>query len=99
MAAKALSVMMPVMATHVMPLAVAASAVPAVAMTVATMHMPAVRAAVPDLNHRAVLLRSKRRDPRQRGSGQGHCQRSDHRRADQNDTSHAGFSPPPDRGA
>ena len=52
----------------------------------------AVRAAVPDLNHRTII-RSKRRDPRQGGSGQGHCQRSDHRRADQNDTSHTGIPP------
>jgi hypothetical protein len=92
MAANVLAVIVPVVATHVMPLAVAASAVPAVAMAMATMHMPAVRAAVPDLNHRTVL-RGKRRDPRQGGSGQGHCQRSDHRRADQNDTSHTGFPP------
>jgi hypothetical protein len=87
-----------VMAAHVVPFAVAASAVPTVAMAVAARHVTAVRAAVPDLNHRAILLSGKRRDPRQGGSGQGHCQRSDHRRADQNDTSHAGISPPLERG-
>jgi hypothetical protein len=94
----ALAVMVPVMATHVVPFAVTASAVPAMAMAMATVNVPAVRAAVPDLNHRAVFLSGERRDPRQGGSGQGHCHRSDHRRADQNDTSHTGFSAPPDRG-
>ena len=97
MVANVLAVMVPVMAAHRMPFAVAASAMPAVAVTVAAMHMAAVRAAVPDLNERAVLLSGERRDPRQGGSGQGHCQRSDHRRADQNDTSHAGVLQSRDR--
>lgn len=92
------SLLVTVMAAHVMPLAVAASAVPTMAMAMAARHMTTMRAAVPDLNHRAVLLSGERRDPRQGGSGQGHCQRSDHRRADQNDTSHTGISPPLDRG-
>jgi hypothetical protein len=99
---ESLTDLVPVMTTHVMPLGVTAAAmpavavavapVPAVAMAVTAVHMTAMGAAVPDLNHRTVLLRGEWRDPRQGGSGQGHCQRSNHRRADQNDTSHQGSS-------
>jgi hypothetical protein len=81
-----------VMATMVMPFVMTAAPVPSVMMAAApvptaVMAMPAVL----DLDSGSVLP-GQGRDADSGGSGQGHCQRGNQCRADQNDTSHAGSS-------
>ena len=85
------------MAAMVTPFVMTAAPVPSVMMAAApvptaVMAMPAVL----DLN-RGAVLRGQGRDADSGGSGQGHCQRGNQCRADQNDTSHAGSSGSLDR--
>jgi hypothetical protein len=83
-----------VVAAMVTPFVMAPAPVPSVVMAAAavSMAMMAVSVPAPDLDHGAIL-RGQRRDAKPGGSGQGHCQRGNQCRADQNDTSHAGVLP------
>jgi hypothetical protein len=78
-----------VMAAMVAPFMMTATPVPSVVMTASPMPTAMMAMPVPDLDHRAVL-RGQGRDAQPGGSGQGHCQRGNQCRANQNDTSHAG---------
>lgn len=103
---ESLSVVMTVMAPMVVPFVMAASAVPSVVMAAAAVPAMVMAAAavsvammpttVFDLNY-CPVLRGEGRDANSGGSGQGHCQRGNQCRADQNDTSHAGSSRSLDR--
>jgi hypothetical protein len=83
-----------VVAMAVMPFVMTAAPVPSVMMTTAPVSMTvmAVSVAVPDLDH-GVVLGGQRGHAQPGGRGQGHCQRSHQRRADHNDTPHAGVLP------
>ena len=91
---------MAVMAAMMMPLVVAPALVPSAVVTASavpsvmpvTMMPVAVVAAMPDLDQAAVFLGGEGRHAQPGGSRQAHCQRGNKRRADQNDTSHAGSS-------
>ncbi|KRR05357.1 hypothetical protein CQ12_20085 [Bradyrhizobium jicamae] len=82
------------MATMMAPLVMTAASVPPVMMTAASVSVTVVAVPVPalDLDHGAVFG-GQGRDAHSGGRGQGHCQRSDQSRANQNDTSHAGVLP------
>jgi hypothetical protein len=82
------------MATMVAPLVMTATSVPSVVMTAAAVSatVVAVAASMLDLDYGAVL-RGQGGDAHSGGRGQGHCQRSNQCRANQNDTSHAGVLP------
>jgi len=95
-------VVVTVMPPMVVPFVMAAPPVPSIVMTAASMPttvmpMAAVSMAmmpttVFDLDCCSVR-RGQGRDADSGGSGQGHCQRGNQCRADQNDTSHAGVLP------
>ena len=80
------------MATMMAPLVMTAASVPSVMMTTTAVPVAVVAAPVLDLDHGAVFG-GQRRDAHSGGRGQGHCQRGDQCRANQNDTSHAGVLP------
>jgi hypothetical protein len=90
-----------VMAPMVVPFVMAAAPVPSVMMAaapvpamvtaMAAVSVAMMPATVFDLDYGPVLC-SQGRDANSGGSGQGHCQRGNQCRADQNDTSHAGSS-------
>ncbi|KRR16631.1 hypothetical protein CQ14_13500 [Bradyrhizobium lablabi] len=84
---------LPVMPTMMAPFVMTATPVPSIVMTATSVSatVVAVSAAVLDLDHGAVLG-GQGRDAYSGGRGQGHCQRSNQCRANQNDTSHAGGS-------
>jgi hypothetical protein len=69
----------------------AAAPVPAMVTAMAAVSVTMMPATVFDLDYRPVLC-GQGRDANSGGSGQGHCQRGNQCRADQNDTSHAGSS-------
>ncbi|WP_065752962.1 hypothetical protein [Bradyrhizobium paxllaeri] len=77
------------MATMMAPLVMTATSVPSVVMTATAVLVAVVAAPVLDLDHGAVFG-GQGRDAHSGGRGQGHCQRSNQCRANQNDTSHAG---------
>jgi hypothetical protein len=94
-------VVVAVMAPMVVPFVMAAAPVPSVMMAaapvpamvtaMAAVSVTMMPATVFDLDYGPVLC-GQGRDANSGGSGQGHCQRGNQCRADQNDTSHAGSS-------